>query len=240
MIELGHGRRGAVPHLLLIDDDADVRHLINAYGLAMGWTVTTAADGASGLHLLRTTPVDVVVLDILLPDQPGWAVLQAIRRESPVYVLMLSVLGTEADRIGGLAQGADDYLVKPFSPGELWARLQALLRRPRSLMTAASDAPTSPLILDRERHEVRYQGTPVTLTALEFRLLDTLARHPGRVFTRDQLVEAALGWNYAGYDRVIDVHIGHIRRKLGDTPAHPQVIETIRGVGYRLVADHAP
>ncbi len=227
-----------MPHLLVIEDDADVRRLIDVYARAMGWTVSTAPDAGTGLQAFQDIPVDVVVLDLLLPDASGYDVLRTIRASSDVYVILLTALGSEAERMQGLGQGADDYLVKPFSPGELMARCQALLRRPRRRSDhSGTDPGPGRLVIDRERFEVLWDGRRVLLTALEFRLLDALARHPGRVFTREQLVRDALGVDYAGYDRVIDVHIGHVRRKLGDDPAAPQVIETVRGVGYRFRAE---
>ena len=227
-----------VAHLLVIEDDAEVRRLIEAYGMAMGWEVTTAADGASGLSALQDGTIDVVVLDVLLPDQTGWDVLRSIREHSDVYVIMLTALGTEADRIEGLTRGADDYVVKPFSPGELLARCRALLRRPRTeAARAGGTAPAVGLSINAERFEVLQDGRAIALTALEFRLLATLAGHPGRVFTREQLVADAFGGEYEGYDRVIDVHIGQIRKKLGDNAGAPRYIETVRGIGYRFRAD---
>lgn len=224
-----------MPSLLVIEDDDAVRRLIAAYGLAMGWTVTTTPDGDTGLQALHENSVDIVVLDLLLPDRSGYEVLASIRAHSDVYVLVLTALGTDAERIQGLGQGADDYLVKPFSPGELVARCQALLRRPRSgSVTTAAGLSEPDLVIDPERFEVYWRGHRILLTALEFRILHALAQHPGRVFTREQLVHDALGVDYDGYDRVIDVHIGHIRHKLGDDPADPLVIETVRGVGYRF------
>ncbi len=227
-----------MPRLLVIDDDAEVRGVIQAYGESAGWTVAGAATAAAGLADLEETRPDVIVLDIMLPDRSGWDVLAAIRRRSDVYILMLTGRGTETERILGLTRGADDYLVKPFSPGELLARCQALLRRPRGAAgTALSTGDVlhlGSLVVDAAARRVEVDGTPADLTALEFSLLHSLARHPGRVFTRAQLVDAVWGNTYEGYDRVIDVHVGHIRKKLGDDPEAPTFIETVRGVGYRF------
>lgn len=226
-----------MPHVLVIEDDAAVSHLIDAYARAVGWTVTVAAEGTTGLQVVRTEAIDIVVLDVLLPDQSGWDVLEAIRAESAVYVILLTALDSEVDRIFGLGRGADDYVVKPFSPGELLARCQALLRRPRDI-PAAEDSESAGLVIDPVRFAVHCDGQPITLTALEFRLLTVLSGHPGRVFSREELMQTALGFDYAGYDRIIDVHVGHLRHKLGDNPASPRYIETVRGVGYRFVAQN--
>lgn len=225
--------------LLVIDDDAEVRGVIQAYGESAGWTVAGAATSVVGLAELERTKPDVVVLDVMLPDRSGWDVLAAIRRRSDVYILMLTGRGAETERILGLTRGADDYLVKPFSPGELLARCQALLRRPRGGRDAVPPSPevlrAGPLVIDTATRRVEADGAPVELTALEFSLLRTLAEHPGRVFTRGQLVSTVWGDSYEGYERVIDVHVGHIRRKLGDDPDAPRFIETVRGVGYRFI-----
>ncbi len=228
-----------MPQLVVIDDDAEVRSVIQAYGESAGWIVRGAATAAAGLAALADARPDVVVLDVMLPDQSGWDVLATIRQRSDVYILMLTGRGTEAERILGLTRGADDYLVKPFSPGELLARCQALLRRPRGATAEPGSTEevvrAGPLLLDTARRQVEVDGAPVELTALEFTLLLALARHPGRVFTRGQLVAGVWGGDYEGYERVIDVHVGHIRRKLGDGPDSPRFIETVRGVGYRFL-----
>ena len=228
-----------MPRLLVIDDDAEVRGVIQAYGESAGWTVGGAATAAASLAELQETEPDVIVLDIMLPDQSGWDVLAAIRLRSDVYILMLTGRGAEAERILGLTRGADDYLVKPFSPGELLARCQALLRRPRgaagTALSAGDVLRLGSLVVDAGARRVEVDGAPADLTALEFSLLQALARHPGRVFTRGQLVAAVWGDAYEGYERVIDVHVGHIRKKLCDDPDAPRFIETVRGVGYRFL-----
>jgi len=232
-----------MPQLLVIDDDPEVRTVIQAYGETAGWTVRGAATATAGLAALGDARPDVVVLDVMLPDRSGWDALAAIRERSDVYILMLTGRGTEAERILGLTRGADDYLVKPFSPGELLARCQALLRRPRGTTTDAGSPEevvrAGPLLIDIARRHVEVEGSPVEFTALEFTLLLALARHPGRVFTRGQLVATVWGGDYEGYERVIDVHIGHIRKKLVDDPDAPRFIETVRGVGYRFLSPAA-
>lgn len=220
--------------LLVVDDDPWVRSLVEAYALGLGWTVDTAGSAAEGLASFATGHPDVVVLDLMLPDRSGWEVLAELRSHSDVYILLLTALASEAERILGFARGADDYLVKPFSPGELIARCQALLRRRRGVRETPG-APAEGLAIDPDRFLVEVDGRKVDLTALEFNLLRTLADHPGRVFTREQLVIQIWGADYEGYDRVIDVHIGHVRKKLGDDPEHPRFIETVRGLGYRFL-----
>lgn len=227
--------------LLVVDDDPAVCEVVQSHAAHEGWTVVTAASAAEGLSAFSALRPDIVVLDLMLPDRPGLSVLSDIRRLSDAYVVLLTARSAEEERIAGLAQGADDYVIKPFSPGELLARLKALLRRPRLSAPAApaqSDdvVRAGDLVVDLARHEARLEDRGITLTAAEFRLLETLARHPGRVFTRGQLVDAVWQSTFAGDDRVVDVHIGHIRRKLGDDPEHPRFIETVRGVGYRFCA----
>ena len=232
--------RAMVASMLVIDDDPEVRSIIEAYGASAGWSVEGAGTAAEGLSRLNAGTPDVVVLDVMLPDATGWGVLSAIRARSDVYVLMLTARGSESERILGLMRGADDYLVKPFSPGELLARCQALLRRPRGTPTvdgpAAASLHLGSLRIDPDQRRVAVGSRQIDLTALEFTLLLTMARHPGRVFTRGQLVAAIWGEDYDGYERVIDVHIGHIRRKLEDDPEAHRFVETVRGVGYRFVA----
>lgn len=229
--------------LLVIDDDETLRDLVAAYGEALGWTVVTGADAQAGLDQFHTHRPDVVVLDVMLPDASGWTVLDAIRRDGDTYVVLLTAKDAEADRIAGLTRGADDYVVKPFSPGELLARCQALLRRPRQ-----GDRPSEPasyishngLTIDADTYEARLDGARLELSALEFQLLHTLLRRPGRVFTRDQLADLVWGATDAAAGRVVDVHIGRLRRKLGDAAEQPRFIETVRGVGYRLRARPGP
>ncbi len=224
--------------LLVVDDDPEVCAVIQAYGESAGWQVRVAATGAEALAAIRTEAPDVVVLDVMLPDQSGWDVLEKIRAVSDLYVIMLTARTAESDRILGLTRGADDYLAKPFSPGELMARCQAVMRRPRGDRAHGSEGAeviaVNGLTVDPDQHRVEVDGQAVELTALEFTLLLTLARHPGRVFTRDQLVTSVWGDAYEGYERVIDVHVGHIRRKLADDPDAPRFIDTVRGVGYRF------
>jgi two-component system alkaline phosphatase synthesis response regulator PhoP len=229
--------------ILFIDDDTNLHGLVSAYLVAEGFTIHTAADGAQGLALFRRHRPALIILDVMLPARDGFDLLAQIRRESSVYVLMLTARSEETDRVVGLTLGADDYLTKPFSPRELVARVRAVLRRSRD-PEAEGSPDDRPLIfrrirIDPARHEVWRDETRIDLTALEFRLLRTLARYPGMVLSREQLIEQVWGHDFYGDDRVVDVHIGHIRQKIEPDTADAQFIITVRGVGYKF-ADGAP
>ncbi len=225
--------------ILVVDDEANLVELVRDYLQREGYRVLVAGDGPTALDLARTQQPDLVVLDVMLPGLDGIEVCRRLRQFSDAYVVMLTSRAEEIDAIIGLSVGADDYVTKPFSPRELVARVKAHLRRPR---TGAPDDPEPPpvrrfgdLVLDEGRHEVSRQGTVVPLTAREFQLLATVAAHPGRVFTRDQLLERV--WGDAYYDdHIVDVHVGNLRKKIEDDPAHPRFVETVRGVGYRFAA----
>jgi DNA-binding response OmpR family regulator len=226
-------------NILVVDDEQRLRDLVRDYLAREGFTVLTAADGLTALDLARQHAPDVVVLDLMLPGLDGLEVCRRLRSFSDAYVIMLTAKAEEIDRIVGLEVGADDYLTKPFSPRELIARVRAMLRRPRA--GSASAMPDTPppqrfgdLVIDHGRHEVILVGTVVPLTTLEYALLTALAAHPGRVFTRDQLLERVWGSDYFGDDHVVDVHIANLRKKLGDDPSMPRYIETVRGAGYRF------
>ena len=225
--------------ILVVDDEANLVELVRDYLQREGYRVLVAGDGPTALDLARTQQPDLVVLDVMLPGLDGIEVCRRLRQFSDAYVVMLTSRAEEIDAIIGLSVGADDYVTKPFSPRELVARVKAHLRRPR---TGAPDDPEPPpvrrfgdLVLDEGRHEVSRQGTVVPLTTREFQLLATVAAHPGRVFTRDQLLERV--WGDAYYDdHIVDVHVGNLRKKIEDDPAHPRFVETVRGVGYRFAA----
>jgi DNA-binding response OmpR family regulator len=225
--------------ILVVDDEQPLRELVRSYLEREGWRVIVAADGPGALDQARQHAPDVVVLDLMLPGLDGLEVCRRLRAFSDAYVIMLTARAEEIDRIVGLEVGADDYLTKPFSPRELVARIRAMLRRPRGPSAdALADAPPTQrfgdLTIDHGGRQIALAGAPVTLTALEYALLTTLAAHPGRVFTRDQLLEQVWGPGYFGDDHVVDVHITNLRRKLGDSPARPRYIETVRGAGYRF------
>ncbi|GAB4532953.1 MAG: response regulator transcription factor [Anaerolineae bacterium] len=218
--------------ILVIDDEQSIIDLVTAYLRQEGYDVYTAQDGPSGLKAARTFKPDLIVLDIMLPGMDGIELLTRLRRESDVYVIMLTARSEEADKIVGLSVGADDYLTKPFSPRELVARVKAALRRLR-IGGGAADSTTLAfrhVRIDVGRRQVWVDEEPVELTAMEFDLLKTLAEHQGLVLSREQLLEKVWGYDFYGEERVVDVHIGHIRQKLGDEG----FITTVRGVGYRF------
>ena len=229
--------------ILVVDDETVLVDLVRSYLEREQYEVLTATDGLMALDLIRTARPDLVVLDIMLPGLDGIEVCRRLRQFSDAYVIMLTARAEEIDTILGLTVGADDYLTKPFSPRELVARIKALLRRPRQTASGLLDAAASPdetppwqwedLTIDEARHEITLRGQPVELTAREFALLLALAQHPGRVFTRTQLLERV--WGDAYYDEhVVDVHIANLRKKLEADSAHPHYLETVRGVGYRF------
>jgi DNA-binding response OmpR family regulator len=225
--------------VLVVDDEENLVELVQGYLERDGFDVLTAGDGPSALALTRDERPDLIVLDLMLPGIDGLEVCRRVRQFSDAYILMLTARAEEVDKVVGLSVGADDYLTKPFSPRELVARVQAMLRRPRS-GTAEPDPPAprrlGDLVVDTARFEVWKRGEPVALTARELSLLATLATHPGHVFTRAQLLERV--WGSALYDdHVVDVNIGNLRRKLEDDPTRPRWVQTVRGVGYRL-AEH--
>lgn len=218
--------------VLVVEDELPIVELVRGYLVREGWSVEAVDDGAVAVERVRTWQPDVVILDVMLPGLDGVEACRRMRTFSDAYIIMLTARAEEIDRIVGLSVGADDYLTKPFSPRELVARIRALLRRPRAVAEPASPAG---LALDESRHEVRVDGQPVTLTATEFGILATLARDPGVVVGRAALLGQVWGPDYVGEDHLIDVHVANLRRKLGDDPAAPRFVETVRSVGYRLV-----
>jgi DNA-binding response OmpR family regulator len=234
--------------ILVVDDDAKIVRLVRTYLERSGYRVVEAADGRSALAAIALEAPALVVLDVMLPEVDGLAVLRAVRRTDRTPVIILSARGLVDDRIAGLAAGADDYLPKPFSPAELVLRVERILDR--SGAGSGSGAGGAPggiggrpaggtlehadLAVDRDRHEVRIGGRPVAVTAVEFRLLVALLEADGRVLTRDQLLDAVYGQDEAEIlDRTVDVHIGRLRDKLGDSAERPRYVATVRGVGYR-------
>jgi two-component system alkaline phosphatase synthesis response regulator PhoP len=222
----------AKPKILVIDDEQSILNLVTAYLSPEGYKVYTATDGPSGLHAARAYKPDLVVLDIMLPGLDGIELLTRLRRESDVYVILLTAKTDETDKIVGLSVGADDYVTKPFSPRELVARIKAALRRLQS-----EAGPTEGQILnfkhiriDTGGRQVWVDDRLVELTSTEFDLLKVLAEHRGLVLSREQLLEKVWGHEYFGEIRVVDVHLGHIRQKLGNE----DLISTVRGAGYRF------
>jgi DNA-binding response OmpR family regulator len=231
--------------ILIIDDDPKLCRLITSYLQPLGYSVVSEHTGPSGLNRVLAESFDGVLLDVMLPGMTGFDLLRELRRESQVPVLMLTALGDEADRIVGLELGADDYLPKTFSTRELLARLRSVLRR--SAMTAKSNAlpQSAPIVIgdlwiDIETHRATINDSPLTLTPVEYELLVALARAPGRVRTREQLLLEVADREFDAFDRAVDVHISSLRRKLGDDPRTPRFIETVRGLGYRMVKPEMP
>ena len=225
--------------ILVVEDEQRLRDLVRGYLEREGFSVLGATDGLTALDLARQHAPDLVVLDLMLPGLDGLEVCRRLRTFSDAYVIMLTAKAEEIDRIVGLEVGADDYLTKPFSPRELIARVHAMLRRPRhGVMEAPPDVPPpqrfGSLLIDHARHEVTLDAAVVPLTTLEYALLTTLAAYPGRLFTRDQLLELVWGADYFGDDHVVDVHVANLRKKLSDDPATPAYVETVRGAGYRF------
>lgn len=221
--------------ILVVDDEDSILNIVEAYLKSDGNTVHVARDGVQGLAAFRRYNPELVILDIMLPEMDGLEVLQQIRRESDVYVMMLTAKSEEFDRVMGLTVGADDYLTKPFSPRELVARVKAILRRGRNAGQEERHVLNfKQLKIDTQRYEVYRDGELIDLTTLEFKLLVTLAEYAGMVLSREQLLERVWGYDYYGEERVVDVHIGHIRQKLEYDPADPQFVQTVRGVGYKF------
>ncbi|MDO8485586.1 MAG: response regulator transcription factor [Candidatus Limnocylindrales bacterium] len=236
--------------ILVVDDDAKIVRLVRTYLERDGFSVVTASDGPAALDAIETHQPALVVLDLMLPELDGRAVIRAVRRDDEAAhtpILVLSARSSTVDRIAGLEDGADDYLPKPFSPAELVLRVKSILRRSaapvadaNALGDAASAAPTrlplqrTDLVVDADRHEVTRAGRIVPLTRVEFRLLLTILEADGRVLSRDQLLDAVYGHDGADVlDRTVDVHVGRLRDKLGDDADQPRYVATVRGVGYR-------
>jgi len=223
----------AAAKILLIDDEPSIHNVVIAYLKTEGYEYLSAMDGPSGLSAARTFKPDVIILDVMLPGMDGIELLANLRRESNVYVIMLTARSEETDKIVGLSVGADDYLTKPFSPRELIARIKAALRRLQN-PTGNIGEPTvlsfAHLRIDMAARRVWVDENLIDLTSVEFDMLLVLARHQSMVLSREQLLEKIWGYDYFGDSRVVDVHIGHIRQKLGNQ----SMIETIRGVGYRF------
>ena len=225
--------------ILVVDDDVKIVRLVRAYLEREGFRVVEAGDGKSALAAIALEAPALVVLDLMLPEVDGLSIVRAVRRTARTPIVMLSARGTTADRITGLEAGADDYLPKPFSPAELVVRIKRVLER--SATSAGPPASAAPirigdLTLDRDRHQASLAGSPVELTALEFRLLAALAEAEGRVLSREQLLDALYGQAEAlVLDRAVDALVKRLRQKLGDDPDSPRYIATIRGVGYRVV-----
>jgi len=229
---------------LVVDDEAPLADVIASYLKRESFEVHLAHDGHGALTLAREVDPDIVILDIGLPGVDGIEVCRQLRVFSDAYVIMLTARDTEVDTIVGLSVGADDYVTKPFSPRELVARVRTVLRRPRRTQAHGSDPghQLSPprefgsLRINIDSREVDVEGAPIMLTRTEFDVLAALSARPGAVLSRRQLLESVWGDTWVGSDNIVDVHVGHLRRKLGDDPAQPKYVTTVRGVGYRMGA----
>lgn len=221
--------------ILLVEDEKNIREAVAAYLEKEGYWVTAVEDGKDAIDEFGKHDFDTIILDLMLPKVSGEKVCKVIRDTSDVPIIMLTAKGEIEDRIIGLELGADDYLVKPFSPRELVARVRALLRRANSDREPLREAMEyGELTIDMSGHKVLVNGEEVDLTASEFKLLATLSRYPGRVYSRMELVEKVLGYDFEGYERTIDSHVKNLRAKLGDNPRDPKWLHTVHGVGYRF------
>jgi DNA-binding response OmpR family regulator len=226
----------AMRRILVVDDEPEIVRLVRDYLESSGFDVIVAADGAEALRAARLHHPDLVILDLNLPGLDGLDVARSLRRDGELPIIMLTARTEEADRVAGLELGADDYVSKPFSPREIVARVRAVLRRTDSARSAESVVRVGDVIaLDVPRMEASVNGRRVDLTPTEFQLLVHMARQPGRVFTRAQLLDAVHGVAVESYERAIDAHVKNIRRKIEVDPRSPRLLQTVFGVGYRLV-----
>lgn len=222
------------PTILVVDDEASIRNVAKAYLEHAGYRVLCATTGPEGLQMALDEQPDLIVLDLMLPGMDGMEITARLRERSDVYILMLTARSDEMDRVAGLRMGADDYLTKPFSPRELVARVEAILRRQRSKMSKSSLMRFAHVEIDPEAREARANGQLLELTPTEFDLLLALARNHNRVLSREDLIEKVWGADFFGTDRVVDVYVSQLRRKI-EAITGENVIRTARGVGYRFV-----
>ena len=231
----------ALAKILIVDDDPAIRNLIQRFLSKQKYQVEAAEDGKTALAIFDQFNPDLVILDVNLPDVTGYNLCEEMQKRTKVFVLMLTSRADEADKIRGFAQGADDYLTKPFGLGELEVRVGAILKRQRTV-TAPEKQRLSfeKLVIDPERREVTLNNHLIPLTALEFDLLRFLASHPGRVWRRAELLQEVWDYDYVGDQRVVDVHIGQLRKKIEIDVTQPILIQTVRGVGYKFEAPDSP
>lgn len=226
--------------ILVVDDEESIVQLITYNLRRSGYEVITALNGEDGLSLARSEQLDLVILDLMLPGMDGFDVCRELRKETELPILMLSARGEEIDRVIGFELGADDYVVKPFSPRELVGRVKAILRRAAKKSKEAGDKQETlqfgALSINFLTYEVARSGHRIDLTPTEYQILKVLSQHPGRVFSRDELVDRVMGSDFFGDVRTIDVHIRHLRAKIEESPSDPKFIETVRGAGYKFVA----
>jgi two-component system alkaline phosphatase synthesis response regulator PhoP len=222
---------------LIVDDDKEIVRIVRAYLEQAGFHALTAYNGETALHVIRRDRPDLVVLDLMLPDSDGWNITRIVRSDSALAnlpIIMLTARVEDGDKITGLELGADDYIPKPFNPNELVARVRAVLRRTGNAFVPPHVIQFGPVLLDIDRHEVQVDGRPVELTATEFNILRALMENPGHAFTRLELIEKGLGYNYEGMERTLDSHLKNLRKKIEPDPSKPTYIHTVYGVGYRM------
>ena len=224
--------------VLLVDDDPKIAKFLRSYFEAEGFSVFTASDGMMALQMYRDLKPDILVLDLMLPKVTGLDVCRQIRKESDTPILMLTARDDETDRLIGLELGADDYVVKPFSPREVVARVKAILRRTQKTQEKTESFRIGHFIIDSEGYTVSMDGTVLDLTPTEYKIFELLATHPGHAFTRIQMVEQIQGVAFEGYERTIDAHIKNLRHKINDNPKDPCIILTVYGVGYKFAGEN--
>ncbi len=224
--------------VLVIDDEKELRDVVSGYLELEGFTVIKAGDGITAVKLFHDERPDLVILDLMLPDIPGEKVCSVIRQSYGTPIIMLTSKSGEQDRINGLDLGADDYITKPFSPKELMMRVKVILRRSGISNKLINSYDENSIIIDEAAYVVKKRGMKIELTPIEFKLLSTMAKNPGRTYTRDQLITYALGYEYEGMSRTIDSHIKNLRHKIEENPANPEYIKTVFGVGYKY-REHA-
>jgi two-component system alkaline phosphatase synthesis response regulator PhoP len=223
--------------ILVVDDDKEIARLLRAYLEQASFQVLVAYDGETALHAVRRERPDLIVLDLMLPDRDGWEITRLVRGDPTVAstpIVMLTARVEDTDKVVGLELGADDYVTKPFNPQVVIARVRAVLRRATAEPVQPRLLQVRELLMDLDRHEVSVAGRPVSLTSTEFEFLRALMQHPDHAFTRLELIERALGYEYEGLERTVDSHIKNLRRKIEPDPKKPIYVETVYGVGYRL------
>jgi len=220
--------------ILVVDDEKQIVEVISAYLEREGYHVIAAYDGKTALDMALKEKPDLILLDLMLPEINGFEVCRIVRNESSIPIIMLTARDEETDKILCLEVGADDYITKPFSPREVLARVRAVLRRSSSEQVNQERVRIGDLGIDFAKHEVIKSGEPISLTPTEFKILEAMAKSPGRVFTRLQLIDYVQGYSFEGYERTIDAHIKNLRQKIEDNPKSPVYIVTVFGVGYRM------
>ena len=229
-----------VQRILVVDDDKHIARLVRSYLEQSGFQVSVAYDGDTALQMIRSDPPSLVVLDLMLPGKDGWEITRILRGDphlSTIPIIMLTARVEDTDKIVGLELGADDYIPKPFNPHEVVARVRAVLRRSSGAAPPANTLQIGSIHLDADQHTVTQNGESIDLTRTEFALLHLLMKYPNRAFTRTDIIEQALGYAYEGMERTIDSHIKNLRKKLGIPKDAPGYIETVYGVGYRLLGE---